>query len=1377
MTMFPERYASRALLGRGGMGEVWRVFDRERGEEVALKLCTAAGERARFLFGQEFWSMAALPHPRLVAAYDFGEGPAGPYFTMALVEGRDLAELLPQGEAAVARWLPDVLAALGALHATGCLHGDLKPENIRIGAGATLMDLGLLGRSGQPAGEVRGTLAYMPPEALQGGVLDARSDLYALGAVLYHVLSGAPPFTAPDALGLLQAHMRVRPAPLEGVSPAWAAAIARLLAKDPAHRAADVAALARELGLAGLDGAASRGLLAAPLVGREAWLEQLDAAAGRVWWQGPAASGKTRLLGAAKARAQLADVQTLAARGLGADAGPYQALAPWLRAIVARRPASLAAHATLLARVLPELGAPAPVVDAAAERTRLRDAVLALAQEAFPGPTLWLLDDAEALDAPSRDMAIALAKADRPWVHVVTSTEAAPEGAVAMSLTPLADVDVLAIASTMLAAPPPSEVTQRLPLAAGGQPGRVGPILAHWIAAGDLARGAAGWEARPAATFALPPGLPALDDPRLAALGEPARAVLAAAALVATAAPLTAPHSLDAGAGAAASLPGSGEGASAEGDLALVAALVDVPEAAFFPALARVEAAGLLVTEAGRFRFVAQGHAALLATAIPAARAQAWHTRAATWLASGDPATAPLATALAIARHHLAGMTPGAGIPWALAAARRALALDAAAQAGRLAAAALAVPDLPADDRLQLQGLLVYARRFAGDVDGAMAIYEGGLLQGLEARGDAVWLEHLVTWGTLLQARGRYAEAREAFARAAAGDAVAPLQGVRARLFAARVAFFAGEAEPARAHAADAIARARALAQNDQAALPLLGRAMSFGGLLEAGRPGGEDAGLALLEEAIALHERTGDARELQEACNNMGNVLMGLGRAAEAADVYERALALCRRLGMEAETIFALLGVGAARLDLGDAPAAVHAASNALALARAQARRFPEGYALALEGLAMVLAGDAEGLARIEQGQAIAVDLGNRYLELNVRVYEARALAALGRVAPARAAVEAARALARATANQEFDARLNALDDALVHAASSPGGVPPARLQAWLNPLARLTTAPTEAEAVRAALAGLVAAVGAERGFVVFYDAFDVVGRASYRLDGEDSPEDEDFSTTIAEQVLWSGQPAWIEDAGTDADLAGSASVAALALRAVVGLPLVAQGRTLGVLLADSRKLGLPPAEERELALAFARTAALAIARARQAEADAALLAHHARERRLGLALAAETAFDAAAALVLQEALALVGAERGFVLQDVGDAPPRVLASCDAQGQRLPAGEEPSQTVCRWVFAQRRATHLLDLANEAELAGARSVLALGLRTAYGAPVLHGERCLAMLYLDARRASTPAAGELAALTDLAAWLGAFMTRGQRREGVEETSDG
>jgi GAF domain-containing protein len=285
----------------------------------------------------------------------------------------------------------------------------------------------------------------------------------------------------------------------------------------------------------------------------------------------------------------------------------------------------------------------------------------------------------------------------------------------------------------------------------------------------------------------------------------------------------------------------------------------------------------------------------------------------------------------------------------------------------------------------------------------------------------------------------------------------------------------------------------------------------------------------------------------------------------------------------------------------------------------------------------------------------------------------------------------------------------------------------------------------------MRQALAALVELVEAERGFLVLYDGFEVQERLFVGAD----PDADAFSSGVAEQVLWTGQPVFVEDASQHADLAGRESIQALALRAVVGLPLSVDGQVIGVMIADSRQIKQGWGEaEMEVALALAQAVAMAIAHARQADADARELERLRLVQRVALAIAGEREPARLAELVLAEARALVDAERGFL-----------LLGSDADRLRLPDGSPPvdtSQSVCRWVLEQREPLHSLDVQSDDAFANAQSVMALGLRTVVGVPVCAGETCFGLMYLDSRRMGSADPRALASLSALGELLGAHL---------------
>ena len=211
--LLADRYRIIALLGKGGMGEVYRADDLTLGQPVALKFLPEDATRDESLlerFRNEVRIARRVSHPNVCRVYDVGEVDGHTFFTMEYVDGEDLASLLrrigrlPQDKALdIARQL---CAGLAAAHAKGVLHRDLKPANIMLdGRGQVVMtDFGLAGLTDQIQGaEIRsGTPAYMAPEQLAGREVTAQSDVYSLGLVLYEVFTGKRAFT-PEALAEL----------------------------------------------------------------------------------------------------------------------------------------------------------------------------------------------------------------------------------------------------------------------------------------------------------------------------------------------------------------------------------------------------------------------------------------------------------------------------------------------------------------------------------------------------------------------------------------------------------------------------------------------------------------------------------------------------------------------------------------------------------------------------------------------------------------------------------------------------------------------------------------------------------------------------------------------------------------------------------------------------------------------------------------------------------------------------------------------------------------------------------------------------------------------------------------------------------------------
>ncbi|MGE0712743.1 MAG: WD40 repeat domain-containing serine/threonine protein kinase [Planctomycetota bacterium] len=257
-------------LGRGGMGAVLVVRRPGSEVELALKLVLAADDPVALArFGREAELLARVQHPAVLRVHELGRLPQGPYLLTDLVEGEPLDQLvrrsgpLPPAEAArIARELADGLVAL---HAAGVLHRDVKPQNVVLRADGrpVLLDFGLArsadGQRLTLTGEILGTPAYMPPEQADGAspeTLDGRVDVYALGAMLYFLLGGEPPFRG-TTIEVLRKVFEEEP-PWPAAPPALLATLRRAMCKEREGRQPDAAALRDELDRASADAVAPR---------------------------------------------------------------------------------------------------------------------------------------------------------------------------------------------------------------------------------------------------------------------------------------------------------------------------------------------------------------------------------------------------------------------------------------------------------------------------------------------------------------------------------------------------------------------------------------------------------------------------------------------------------------------------------------------------------------------------------------------------------------------------------------------------------------------------------------------------------------------------------------------------------------------------------------------------------------------------------------------------------------------------------------------------------------------------------------------------------------------------------------------------------------
>ncbi len=267
--LLSERYELGETLGYGGMSEVHRGRDVRLDRDVAVKVLRvdlARDPQFQHRFRREAQNAAALNHPAIVAVYDTGEtvseyGPL-PYIVMEFVDGRTLRDIVktegPMDEQRAMETMADICAALDFSHRNGIIHRDVKPANVMITtAGAVkVMDFGIAraladGQGVTQTAAVIGTAQYLSPEQARGELVDARSDVYAAGCVLYELITGDPPFTGDSPVAVAYQHVREDPTPPSHQNPevsvAMDAVVLKAMSKNPANRYQSAAEMRSDL--------------------------------------------------------------------------------------------------------------------------------------------------------------------------------------------------------------------------------------------------------------------------------------------------------------------------------------------------------------------------------------------------------------------------------------------------------------------------------------------------------------------------------------------------------------------------------------------------------------------------------------------------------------------------------------------------------------------------------------------------------------------------------------------------------------------------------------------------------------------------------------------------------------------------------------------------------------------------------------------------------------------------------------------------------------------------------------------------------------------------------------------------------------------------
>ncbi|HEX4351495.1 MAG TPA: protein kinase [Polyangiales bacterium] len=457
------RYFVEEVLGRGGMATVYRVHDRVSGQHRALKRVRPQGTRSilrrQQLLEREYHTLAQLAHPSIIAVYDFGQDEHGPFYTMELLDGADLASLGRVDWTRACGLLRDVASSLAILHSRGLLHRDVSARNVRCSERglAKLIDFGALCSIGVDL-DVVGTPPFIAPEAVQMQALDARVDLFALGALGYYLITGRHAFPARQLRDLRDAWRSAPIAPQRFVADMPAALnqlILELLTLDRNARPQSAGEVMRRLcSIAQLpvdeDIAVSRAYLATPaLVGREqasitARKQMLSLVRGdghTLLIEGAAGSGRSRMLDATVLEGKMMGalvVRAHAIEGTSADWAVARSMTSQLTAALPDKVETVSRLSRDVISHVVDAVEPSRLLGPPPERSllirELRDFVLALS---IGQRLLIVIDDVDRIDEPSLALLAALAnKTERhPLVLVLAAVrEVAPNPSASMRL-------------------------------------------------------------------------------------------------------------------------------------------------------------------------------------------------------------------------------------------------------------------------------------------------------------------------------------------------------------------------------------------------------------------------------------------------------------------------------------------------------------------------------------------------------------------------------------------------------------------------------------------------------------------------------------------------------------------------------------------------------------------------------------------------------------------------------------------------------------------------------------------------------------------------------------------------------------------------------
>ena len=1098
-------YRLERLLGKGGYGAVHEGVHTDSGRRVAVKTCRVAGSEQVAGLRREIQALARLSHPAIVKVVEHGAEGTIPWYAMEIVKGQSLRDLIEDerrqsgdpteryasGSAATAplsrmeapepgdRSPPrDYRRELGLvrllceglayLHGEGLIHGDLKPDNVIVTEDGipVLVDFGLVsphagsrGREELRATEsVVGTAAYMSPEQCRGDTLGARSDLYALGCVLYEVITGRPPFIDPSAVQILMMHLSARPVPPSArtgsdVPAALEKIVLGLLAKEPADRigfARSVAAGLDRLGFhlprppAGWP--EPREYLYRPrLVGRDEPLrtaEPILARAARgagtiLLIEGESGVGKTRFANELAQRGARSQAQVLAGMCDPEGSSLHPLRAP-LQAIVdrcvergeAESKRVLGSVASVLQGILPALGdvpglsiAPAAPLPARAHRRRLFDALEEVLREVSErSPLILILDDLQWADPDTAGFVEHMAmRMDQRRIAILGTLRTEEpvswlerlETAERIRLAHLESSSLERLAADMLGADPSPQLLAMLSRSALGNPFFASELLRAAVGMDLLVRDERGrFSPRDAEDrfddLTVPANLQALVRRRLENLGPDAYRVVEVGCLMAKA---------------------------IERSVAALAA--GLPEGRFDAVVRTLEQRTILDEyRPGALRFVHDQLRDQARSALTPERAAEVHRRIAQSM--GAPRGA---TALGEQGHHWeqAGDRSAARLCYRKAA-DAAIGQGALPEAERHLRAYAELVEEPSAESLRLASALANEVLLPqGRIAEALQMLESVIALARQIEEPEEELRALTNRVTALAASGAREEAEHEARRSLRMARERALQVYEATLMSALGAQLHERAQYSESSSTyqKAIALQRRLGLVQQEGVTLgnmasllqvqsrhrearetfekaLGVLRDAGARMQEGRilsnlgivedeQGRYAEAVACYEAALAIHREVGDLYFEGITLQNLGDVQVRLGRLGAAQILFERSLERHRKNGDQANAAVALVNLADLAIARGLPDESEPLLQEALPrLQKVGDRRF-EAVALSVRGHASLCRGDVpRALADLESAHGILEEIGDRRVAALVALHRCRAERLRGRYAAA---------------------------------------------------------------------------------------------------------------------------------------------------------------------------------------------------------------------------------------------------------------------------------------------------------------------------------------------------------------------------------------